>query len=159
MNVNFRVVPIPSDFHIMQTVATWSIQQWGADFPSDSLETYINLYEESLRSTTGIPRVFVALNKDNAPVGTITFVADDDLPHSTEPGPWLAALFVLPEYRGHGVGHTLVRTVTNHAYSLGHHTLYLYTEDLMSWYEEMGWTRVRGATLANHEVTVMSLSL
>lgn len=159
MNVTFRVLPIPDDIDIMQTVAVWSLEQWGADFPDDSLDTYINLYKESVRATSGIPRVLVAMNERNAPVGTITFIADDDLPGAPEPGPWLAALFVLPESRSNGVGQALVDAVIDHARLLGHHTLYLYTDEQVSWYEALGWKCVRQAALANHEVTVMSLSL
>jgi len=158
VNVTFRVVPIPDDANIMNTVATWSIEQWGADFSNDSIDTYINLYKESASSISGIPRVFIALNEDDTPVGTITFIADDELPRAIEPGPWLAALFVLPECRGQSIGRALVNTVIEHSHALGHHTLYLYTADLMSWYEGMGWTRVRRTKLGDHEVTVMSFT-
>jgi GNAT superfamily N-acetyltransferase len=159
VNVTFHIAPISDDAAIMQTVAKWSIEQWGADFPNDSIETYLNLYKESANSTSGIPRTFVALDKRGAPVGTITFIADDDLPQATEPGPWLAALFVAPEARSQGLGHALVNTVCDYSRALGYHTLYLYTADLMSWYEDMGWTRVRKTELTDHEVTVMSRSL
>lgn len=158
MTVTYQIVPIPDDANIMHTVASWSIEQWGSNFPNDSIDTYINLYKESLNSISGIPRVFVALNEHGSPIGTITFIADDELPRATEPGPWLAALFVFPECRGQGIGHALVKTVIEHSRALGHHTLYLYTADLMSWYEDMSWTRLRRTQLGDHEVTVMSYS-
>lgn len=159
MIVTFRIVPMPDDINVMQVVASWSIEQWGADFPNDTVDTYVDLYKESVRSTSAIPRVFVALTDNGSPVGTITFISDDELPNAPEPGPWLAALFVLPEFRNEGLGRALVDTVIHHARSLGYHTLYLYTQNQMSWYEAMNWQRIRQAQLAEHEVTVMSRPL
>lgn len=159
MTVDFQIIPIQKDDEILTTVASWSIQQWGADFPDDSIDTYLDLYAESITSSTGIPRVFLALNAHMQPVATITFVADDDLPNAIESGPWLAALFVLPEYRHRGLGKSLVRTVVKHARVLGYSTLYLYTADQVKWYEDMGWSVVREARLSDHNVTVMALTL
>lgn len=110
----------------------------------------------SVTSTTGIPRVFVASNTANEPIATITFVANDDLPNASEPGPWLAALFVMPEHRHHGIGSALVDTVVDHAKSLGHKQLYLYTADQVKWYEDLGWSPLRQARLTDYFVTVMS---
>lgn len=159
MTVDFQIIPMPNDDEVLTTVASWSIKQWGADFPEDSADTYVRLYVESITSSAGIPRVFVALNAQKQPVATITFVADDDLPDATEPGPWLAALLVLPEYRQQGLGRSLVRAVVEHARSLRYSTLYLYTPDQVQWYERMGWSVVREARLSDHKVTVMALVL
>lgn len=159
MNVQFRVIPIPDDRDIMHVVAAWSMSEWGDDFPDDSIDTYTDLYRQSQESRNGIPRVFIAMDQDEQPVGTITFIADDELPDATESGPWLAALYVLPDFRGHGVGRALVDCVIDHAGTHGHSNLYLYTSDQVSWYEGMGWTSLRHATLGNQRVTVMSYSL
>ena len=148
-----------NDDQVLTTVASWSIDQWGADFPEDSIDTYLDLYRESIASSTGIPRVFVALNELEHPIATITFVADDDLPDAVESGPWLAALFVLPECRHHGLGTALVHEVVQHARQLGYPALYLYTRDQVEWYEHMGWSVVRTARLSDHSVTVMTLTL
>ena len=156
VKVQFHISPIPDDDIVMNTVATWSISQWGSDFLEDTIDTYVNLYRMSVTSTTGIPRVFIASNTANDPIATITFVANDDLPDASEPGPWLAALFVLPEHRHQGIGGALVNTVVDHARSLGHTQLYLYTADQVKWYEDMGWLPLRKARLSNYFVTVMS---
>jgi predicted N-acetyltransferase YhbS len=150
---------IPDDLGIMHTVAQWSINAWGDDFPDDSINTYVDLYQTAISDQLTLPCVFVAWNDDMEPVGTITLIENDDLPDATEPGPWLAALYVAPEYRKQGVGHVLVDMVTSTARSLGHEEIYLYTSDKVDWYLKIGWNTVRAANLANHQVMVMQLQL
>jgi GNAT superfamily N-acetyltransferase len=157
--VFFRIVPIPHNDDILREVATWSMEQWGADFPNDTIDTYVSLYKDSIASTSGLPRVFVALDDNDTPIGTITCIDDDELPDAIEEGPWLAALFVLPECRQSGIGQALVDAVVQHARSCGFNKLYLYTERHVAWYEKMGWAVVREATLSDHVVTVMTRSL
>jgi GNAT superfamily N-acetyltransferase len=157
--VIFRIVSIPPNDEILHEVATWSMEQWGVDFPHDTIDTYVNLYKESIASSSGLPRVFVALDNNDTPIGTITCIDDDELPNALEEGPWLAALFVLPECRQSGIGQALVDAVVQHARSCGYSKLYLYTERHVAWYEKLGWTVVREATLSDHVVTVMTRSL
>lgn len=159
MNVHtLQVTPIPDDREIRQTVAEWSIAEWGDDFPGDTIDTYLDLYEMSSRHPDELPVVFVALDGDT-PVGTATLVADDELPGATEPGPWLAATYVVDDARGNGVGGALVSAVENEARRLGHRRLYLYTHDAHDWYARTGWRRLRDAVLTERTVTVMTKDL
>jgi len=68
-----------------------------------------------------------------------------------EPGPWLAAVYVVPAHRGHGIGRALVREVLERAEA----DMWLYTENEVTWYESMGWSRVRESAVNGHSVTVM----
>ena len=79
-------------------------------------------------------------------------VIDDDLPGATEPGPWLAAVYVLPSHRGKGAGRALVESVSARVEG----GLWLYTEHEEQWYESMGWERVRESEINGHRVTVMA---
>lgn len=63
---------------------------------------------------------------EGRPAGTVNLVHDDVF---ERPGlhPWLAALYVIPEFRLAGVGSALVRSVSDHAVRLGVPALYLGT--------------------------------
>jgi predicted N-acetyltransferase YhbS len=73
-----------------------------------------------------IPLSLVALVGGTA-AGTVNLIDNDD---TTRPHlhPWLAALVVLPEYRGVGIGSALVRRLLDEAARLGYVQLYLGTE-------------------------------
>jgi len=159
VRVTVQITHIPDDQLVMLAVANWSVQQWQSDFPSDTVETYLTLFKTAITSQDQLPFVFVAWSDNGAPIGTVTLIADDELPHATEPGPWLAALFVLPEFRHQGVGQALVDVVVSAARNTHHYELFLYTADQMTWYQTMGWSPIRTATLADHEVVVMRKEL
>lgn len=153
-----RVTDIPDDANVWQLVAKWSITQWGANFPDDTLQTYIDLYARSCTSATGTPKVFVAWDGGHV-VGTVTLVDDDELPGATEPGPWLAALFVRNDMRGRGIGRQLVLHCEERARSFGVRQMWLYTPEHRAWYEALGWTFVRNADLHGTRVDVMEKAL
>ncbi|WP_240641816.1 GNAT family N-acetyltransferase, partial [Neisseria meningitidis] len=72
---------------------------------------------------------------------------------------WLGDVFVLPEYRGKGIGRRLVAHCIGAARSLGIKFLYLYTPDVQIFYESFGWVVV-GRHFHNGEwVTVMRLDV
>ena len=68
--------------------------------------------------------------------------------------PWLAALYVAPEFRKRGVGHALVRAIEGHARSVGTETLYLYTSEAEPFYARLGW-KVRDRFTQNGEEMVL----
>ena len=151
--MSLRIIDIPDDAGVQSFVAKTCVSYWRRDFPHDTEEWYLALYAESLQSQT-LPIVLVACMGDEV-VGTASLIADDELPGATEPGPWLAAVFVEAEHRRIGVGKALVREMMTRACALQIERLYLYTENAVAWYQSMGWHTVRVARLSDHEVTVM----
>ena len=155
--MSLRIIDMPDDAGVQSFVAKTCVSYWRRDFPHDTDEWYLALYAESLRSST-LPIVLVACRGDDV-VGTASLITDDELPGATEPGPWLAAVFVEEECRGSGVGTALVRDMMIRARALQIERLYLYTENAVAWYQSMGWRTLRTARLSNHVVTVMSCDL
>jgi predicted N-acetyltransferase YhbS len=86
-------------------------------------------------SADRIPLSLVAV-VDGAPAGTVNLVDNDDAarPHLH---PWLAALVVLPAYRGLRIGSALVRRILEEAARLGYGQLYLGSET-PAFYERFG---------------------
>lgn len=148
-----EVIDMPDDETLRLHVARLCVEQWRGDFPHDTVDWYLDLYDAA-SSGDGLPVVLVAMEEGRF-VGTASLIVDDELPDATEPGPWLAAVYVVGSERGRGVGTGLVRAMMNRAAATGDTPLYLYTESGRSWYESMGWQTVRTAELAGHGVTVM----
>lgn len=70
------------------------------------------------------------------PAGTVNLVEDDDSkrPHLR---PWLAALYVAPEFRQIGIASALIAALCDHARRLGVAELYLGT-DIPDFYRQFG---------------------
>jgi GNAT superfamily N-acetyltransferase len=149
--------PMPPDPNMRLQSARWAVEQWKRDFPYDSVDWYVDLYKNA-DETTGLPVVQAALLDDEF-VGTASLISDDELPNALEPGPWIAAVYVVQWARRQGIGEALIDSLTTRARELGFSTVYLYTEHGAPWYEKMGWTRLRVTQLSDHNVTVMSLQL
>jgi predicted N-acetyltransferase YhbS len=86
-----------------------------------------------------IPTALVAHEGDTF-VGTVSLIACDE---ETRPQytPWVAALWVEPEYRRQGVGAALVEQAASFAFGTGAGRVYLLSgPHRQSFYEALGWT-------------------
>ena len=88
---------------------------------------------------TGYPITMIAL-KGGKCVGTVS-IYRNDLPERPAYQPWLAALYVLPDFRGQGVADRLVRDMLNHLSGLGYETIYAktQTQSRYDYYMQKGW--------------------
>lgn len=155
MASDITIVPISADLQLRTTVATWSHRAWSPDFPNDTIQTYLDLYEQSHRDESALPIVFVAHTPTGEPIATATLVADDELPGWPDTGPWLAALWVDEKHRRLGIANALMARVESAARALGYASLHLYTHDQTAWYERHGWLKIGTGQLPAHDVTVM----
>jgi len=146
-----EIVDLPADPSLRRKVAGWLVAEWPHLFPDDTAEWYLDEWARGDENGKEPPHCVVAV-EDGDVVGTASVVIDDELPGATEPGPWLAAVYVLPGHRGKGAGRALVETVS----ACVEGGLWLYTESEADWYSSMGWETVREAELNGHRVTVMT---
>jgi GNAT superfamily N-acetyltransferase len=85
-----------------------------------------------------IPTALVAHDGERF-LGTVSLIACDE---ETRPQytPWIAALWVEPDYRRCGIGAALVDKAAKLAFDIGAQRVYLLTrERRLSFYEGMGW--------------------
>jgi len=156
---SFKVASLAEHPHHWQTAAEWSFEAWKHDFPSDTVQTYIDQYALAASEPEKLIEVFAAIDSRDNLLGVATLVDDDELPDATEPGPWLAAVFVTPDARKFGVGSALVERVVSRTRELGYPKMYLYTEHQENWYASKGWTKIRDIVFLGLHHVVMQLDL
>jgi GNAT superfamily N-acetyltransferase len=82
-------------------------------------------------------QVALVAKLEDTTIGTCLLVKSEIDPiHSVTP--WLAGLFVVPEYRRLGAGEVLVRAIEKQAKQRGFPRLYLYTSSAVGFYERLG---------------------
>ena len=115
-------------------VARWIHAEFWADKNVHTPESLAGLLRLAA-SPDAIPLSLLAF-ADGEPAGTINLIENDD-DKRTHLRPWLAALLVVPSYRGRGIGSTLVRELADRAAALGITALYLGT-DSPGFYTRLG---------------------
>lgn len=141
---------------IIPLLAKWHHDQWGYLPGARTLAQRITRLQDHLQRDA-IPATVVAW-KDGQPVGSASLVAND-MEVLAEWIPWLANVFVLPQYRRQGIGAQLVEGIASATINLGYPRLYLYTLDQAHFYEELGWHISHVRFYRGHDMTVMTRDL
>jgi GNAT superfamily N-acetyltransferase len=138
------------------TLARWHYLEWAYLRPGDSVEARI----ARLQGWSGrgeVPLTFVAVS-DGELLGSASLV-EHDMDSRLELTPWLAGVFVAPQYRRKGIGAALVRRIMDEATSLHVSRLYLYTMDSTAFYANLGWALLEHTAYRGKEVSIMSYSI
>ncbi len=138
------------------TLAGWHHNEWAYLRPGESLEARTT----RLRAACGreeMPTVFVAFSGSTL-LGSAMIVAHD-MDTRMELTPWLAGVFVAPDYRRKGIGSALVGRVVQCARLLGVKRLYLYTPSAEQMYSRLGWSTVERTSYRGADVVVMSYDI
>jgi GNAT superfamily N-acetyltransferase len=149
------------------TLARWHHEQWKHLSPGDSVEERTARLRAHL-SIGQIPTTFVAISPADGPgserdrtqiLGSASLIAQDMDTHP-ELSPWLASVFVAPQYRGQGIGTALVRRVILEAETLGVARLYLFTTpDKNGFYARLGWSLIESTRYRGYQQIVMVLQI
>ncbi|MBD1383345.1 GNAT family N-acetyltransferase [Bacillus sp. IB182487] len=110
--------------------------QWGNE---GNYKFYNDAILHSCNTSEEIPRFYVALNNKSI-IGTYALIRND-LNSRQDLWPWLACLYVDPEFRGNEMGSRLLEHALKEAARKGFSKLYL-TSDLEGYYEKYGWTHL-----------------
>ena len=149
-----NILDLKEESEHIPTLANWHHNEWAYLNPDDSLQKRI----EEMQSYLGrglIPSTFIAKER-NRLTGSAAIVKYD-MDTRLELSPWLASVFVAPEYRQKGIGTKLVLHVMEKAKDEGISTLYLFTPNKDKFYRELGWSAFSKEAYRSQEVTIMKL--
>jgi GNAT superfamily N-acetyltransferase len=96
--------------------------------------------QENIRGQA-LPRAFVA-HEGTEFAGTASVIASD-LDERPQYTPWVAAVWVEPQFRSRRIGRVLIAHAADHAFSIGAPRVYLTARPARrSLYEQLGWSVV-----------------
>ncbi|MBV2145039.1 GNAT family N-acetyltransferase [Falsochrobactrum sp. TDYN1] len=120
---------------LIPVCARWNHDEWGHS-AGISEQQIDRAFHNIARSDDG-QTARVAL-WDHVPVG-LSLLIHNDLETHAHLKPWLASLFVVPAFRGKGIGKGLVAAIEDAAAELGYGQVYLYTRTPV-FYQQLGWS-------------------
>jgi len=122
--------------HLINELARLHFAEWSYLRPEESLEERTARLQSSCKK--GLPTVVIGLiGKDLC--GSAMLVPQD-LESCPGLAPWLAGVYVKPEYRRKGFASALVARIAQEAQALLFPHLYLYTPGSTQLYEHLGWS-------------------
>jgi GNAT superfamily N-acetyltransferase len=125
--------------HFVPTLAEWHHREWHHLTPWETRDGCAErLRQESKRGE--VPTTLIAV-EDDLLMGSASLVVHD-MKGREDLSPWLASLYVAPEYRRQGIGTQLVQRIVQEANNLKIPALYLYTtgKENELFYEKLGWS-------------------
>jgi len=120
--------------HVLPTVARWLIEEFFVDKPEHTVENMVTRMQGARRDE--IPLGLISFEEE-VPTGVVSLL-QNDLGRPSPLTPWLAGLYVAPQFRGKGIGKKLVSACVAEAKRFGFDALYLYS-DIPAFYESVGW--------------------
>jgi predicted N-acetyltransferase YhbS len=137
----------------LSILAAWQHAEWGYLRPGDTIEARTKrLRGEGERGR--IPLTVVA-HENGEVLGSASLIPHD-MDTRMELSPWLAGVFVGPDYRRKGIGAQLVRRIMAEAASLEVPILYLYTVHSENFYSALGWSLQEHTTYRGQDVAIMT---
>jgi GNAT superfamily N-acetyltransferase len=136
-------------------VAGWVFDEWGPEMAGSTLESIQAEFGLHLNRDC-IPLTMLAL-VEGQPVGTAS-IFRHDMDTRMDLSPWLAAVYVVPEFRGQGIGSQLVRAIEGVAVRLQLGQLYLFTPDRAPFYARLGWSVLETVEYRQHSNVMMTKS-
>ena len=135
--------------------AKWRLEAFG-DVLGASLPDEIKRLENFVGG--GDDQVALMATCHGAPAGTC-LLAPKELEPCHPLTPWLAGLYVVPEFRRRGIGRSLIRATEEQAAQRGHSQIYLYSDDAIAYYEGLGWRVVERTDWHGFPMALMTRDL
>jgi GNAT superfamily N-acetyltransferase len=147
-----RIEPLGNHPELLPELAQLHFDEWQHLSPGVTLEARVGKLEQMALSS-GMPLVVIAREGDQL-VGSAALV-EHDMRTRTDLSPWLASVFVKPEWRKRGLATRLVRRIEAEAVRQGIAKLYLFTEHARSLYMRLDWHDLEHCEYEGVGVTIM----
>ena len=140
---------------LIPELARLHFEEWSYLRPGETLEGRTKRLRRSCGK--GLPTVIVGL-LNNELCGSAMLVAQD-LEACPRLTPWLAGVYIKPQYRNKGLAVELIARIIEEARALHFPHLYLYTPGNTRLYEHLGWAVHEHHVHHGTQVVVMSRRL
>lgn len=148
-----HIAPLTEYADWIPDIAQWLHAEWRDLYPGGYTPADVATALRGRLQTHQIPLAMVAVT-DETVVGIVSLKISD-MDTRPELTPWLAGLYVVPAYRGLGIGTRLVQTMLARAKALKVEILYLYTPGAEQFYAALGWRLLERTHYQEIPVTVM----
>ncbi len=135
--MTLNIAPLSQCPEFAETCAAWSFGSWGCHLEGRTLSQSIKGYKERTQNKNIIPLTWVGIINKKI-IGMISLVKNDH-EERKDLSPWLASMFVHPDYRKKGYASILIQFLHKEAKKLGFTKLYLYTPDAQELYLKNNW--------------------
>ena len=139
-------------------ISAWHYAEWGHLYPTSSQQDFADELRACLTVKSGIVPMTLLLVNDGQVIGTAC-ILEQDMTINHHLSPWLANVYMVPAWRGKGLGYKLVSELMAHAQVLGLTKLFLFTCDQVNFYQRLGWTVLNEQNYQAETVAIMSKSL
>jgi len=133
-------------------LAELHFNEWRHFSPDKTLEDRV-LKLRDVAQTSDVPLMVVAIDNDQL-IGSAALVTED-MRTRENLSPWLASVFVKPEFRKNGIATRLVRHIEDEATRRGIGKLFLYTEHAHDLYSRLGWNDLEECEYQGVNVAIM----
>ena len=117
-------------------------------------------YGQLQKITTAADALEVALiARAGSELAGICLLVREELEPAHDLTPWLASLYVAPEFRRQGIATALIRSIEDHARRQGVERLHLYTVDAEALYLKCGWVLRDTVTSHGYNLKLMDKHL
>ncbi|UCH49963.1 MAG: GNAT family N-acetyltransferase [Betaproteobacteria bacterium] len=138
--------------NLLPELAKLQFDEWKHFSPGKTLEDRV-LKLQDIAQSNDVPFMVVAVDDDRL-IGSAA-LALEDMRTRKDLSPWLASVFVKPEFRSNGIATILVRHIEDQATRLGIKKLFLYTERARGLYLKLGWSDIEHCEYMGVDVAVM----
>ena len=132
---------------------------WGYINPEETLaEITAHLTAVYASSTDAMPETLIVVESGHLR-GAATLQENTRLFPDIDRTPWLAGVYVKPEYRSRGIASLLIRDIETIASRAGHETLHLCTHEHEAYYTRLGYATIEARDFRGEKTFVMAKSL
>ena len=139
---------------LIPLVEQWFVSEWPSWYGVDGPGNIRPDLEAFAASEVALPIGFIAFN-DGQAVGAGALKAAS-IPTHDHLTPWAAAGYVVPAYRGRGIGAALLAAMVSHAQALGFPRIYCGTSTAESLLRRCGWSSLALIQHAGKPLTIFS---
>jgi GNAT superfamily N-acetyltransferase len=136
----------------MPIVASWLNDEWGFLDPGFTVADAVTDFKTRFKPG-GIPCTVIALMNGEI-AGTASLISDD-MPERPDLTPWLASVYVAPEFRKKGIAGKMIERIINETSAQGIARLHLFTFGDSSFYLKRGWTIMSEGVYHERPVIIM----